>query len=162
MKLNPDKCHLLIFGEENTDVSVQVGATLITEFVEEKLFGITLEKHLDFKSHVNSLCKKARQKPHELACISSYVDVEKLRIMINTFVVSQFSYCPLVRMVHDRSVSKKINIIHERALRISNKDSFSNFEELLLKANTEFIHRTNLQLLATEILKLKRIPIQVS
>ena len=30
MKLNPDKCHLLIFGEKNTDVSVQIGATSIT------------------------------------------------------------------------------------------------------------------------------------
>ena len=55
---------------------------------------------------------------------------------MNAFVVSQFSYCPLVRMVDDRSVNKKINIIHERALGISNKDSCSNFEELLLKANT--------------------------
>ena len=30
MKLNPDKCHLLIFGEKNTDVSVLIGATSIT------------------------------------------------------------------------------------------------------------------------------------
>ena len=61
MKLNPDKCHLLIFGEKSTDISVQIGATLIRESVEEKLLGITLDKHLYFKSHVNSLCKKARQ-----------------------------------------------------------------------------------------------------
>ena len=27
MKLNPDKCHLLIFGEKITEVSVQIGAT---------------------------------------------------------------------------------------------------------------------------------------
>ena len=40
MKLNPDKCHLLIFGEKNTEVSVQIGATSITESVEEKLLGI--------------------------------------------------------------------------------------------------------------------------
>ena len=35
MKLNPDKCHLLIFGEKNNDVSVQIGATTITESVEK-------------------------------------------------------------------------------------------------------------------------------
>ena len=49
-------------------------------------------------------------------------------IMINAFVVSQFSYCPLVWMFHDRSVNKKINKIHERALRISCKDSCSHFD----------------------------------
>ena len=70
---------------------------------------------------------------------------------MNAFVVSQFSYCPLVWMFHDRSVNKKITKIHERALRITYKDSCSNFEELLLKANIVFIHHKNLQLLATEI-----------
>ena len=35
MKLNPDKCHLLIFGEKNNEVSVQIGAMSITESVEE-------------------------------------------------------------------------------------------------------------------------------
>ena len=91
---------------------MQIGATLITESVEEQLLGITLDKHLDFKSHINSLCKNASQKLHALARISSYVDVEKLRIMINAFVVSQFSYCSLVWMFHDTSIIKKINKIH--------------------------------------------------
>ena len=72
-------------------------------------------------------------KLHALARIASYVDVEKLMIMMYAFVVSQFSYCPLVWMFHARSVNKKINKIHERALKIAYKDSCSNFEELLLK-----------------------------
>ena len=46
MKLNSDKSHLLNFGERNNDVSVQIGATTITEFVEEKLLGVTLDKNL--------------------------------------------------------------------------------------------------------------------
>ena len=58
MNLHPDKCLLLIFGEKNTEVSVQIGAALITASVEEEHLGITLDKRLDFKSHVNSLCKK--------------------------------------------------------------------------------------------------------
>ena len=58
MKLNREKSHLLIFGEKNADVSVQIGATLVIESVEEKHLGVTVDKHLDFKSHVNSLCKK--------------------------------------------------------------------------------------------------------
>ena len=87
MKLNPDKCHLLIFGGKNTDVSVHIGETRVTESVEEKLLGVTLDKNLGFKSHVNAICKKAGQKLHALARISSYMNVEKLRIMMNTFVM---------------------------------------------------------------------------
>ena len=72
---------------------------------------------------------------------------------MNTFVMSQFSYCPLIWMLHDKSVNKKINKILERALRIAYKDGCSSFEELLGKAESVSIHQRNLKLLATEIFK---------
>ena len=75
---------------------------------------------------------------------------------MNTFVVSQFSYYPIVWLFHDRSDNMKIKKIHERALRIAYKDRSSNFEELLTKANTVSIHHKNLQLLATEIFKTQK------
>ena len=61
-------------------------------------------------------------------------------------------------MFHDRLVYKKINKIHERALSIAYKDSFSNFEELLLKASKVSIHHINLHFLATEIFKTQKNP----
>ena len=67
--------------------------------------------------------------------------------------MSHFSYCPLVWMFHDRKSNNKINKIHERALRIIQKDSTSNFEELLIKSNSVSVHQRNLQLLLTEIHK---------
>ena len=45
----------LISGEKNNDVSVQIGATTITESVEIKLLGVTLDKNVDFGNHVNAL-----------------------------------------------------------------------------------------------------------
>ena len=153
MKLNPDEYHLLIFGGSNTDVSVHNGETVVTESVEGKLLSVTLDKNLDFKSHVNAICKKAWQKLRALARISSSKNVEKLRIMMNTFVMSQFSYFTLIWRFHDRSVSKKVNKIHKRALRISYKDSCTSFEDLLEKAESVSIHQRNLKSLANEIFK---------
>ena len=46
------------FWGENTDVSVQIGATTITESVAEKLLGVMLDKNINFMTHVNTLCKK--------------------------------------------------------------------------------------------------------
>ena len=40
MKLNPDKCYLLIFGGKDMDVSVRIGETMVTESVEEKNFWV--------------------------------------------------------------------------------------------------------------------------
>ena len=108
MELYPGKCHLLIFGDKSTYVSVQIDATMILESVDEKPLGVTLDKHLDSKNHLHSLCKKAVRKLHALARISIYGDFGKLRIIMNAFVVSQLSYCPLVWMFRDRSVNKKI------------------------------------------------------
>ena len=81
------------------------------------------------------------------------MDVEKLGVIMNAFVVSQFSYCTLVWMFHDRSVNKKISKIHKRTLRIACQNSLSNFADLLWKAKTVSTHYENVQLLATEISK---------
>ena len=129
---------------------------MVIESVDEKLLGVTLDENLDFKSHVNAICKKVGPKLHALARISSYMNVEKLRIMMNTFVMSQFSYCTLIWMFHDRLVCKKINKVQERALRIVYKDSCPSFEDLLKKAESVSIHQRNLKLFATEILNSKQ------
>ena len=118
--------------------------------------GTFLRHPVDFNNHVNTICKHAGQKLHALVRTSNCVDGGKLRVMMNALLVSQFSYCPLVWTFHDRSVNKKMNKIHKRALRIAHKDSCSNFEVLLIKANKVSIQHRNLQLLPTEIFKAQR------
>ena len=71
------------------------------------------------------------------------------------FIISQFGYCPLIWMFYSRTLNNKINSIHERALRITYNDRKSSFEKLLRKGNTVSIHHRNLQVLATEIFKIK-------
>ena len=56
-------------------------------------------------------------------------------------------------MFHDRTSYNKINKIHERALRIIDKDITSNFEGLLSKIISVSVNQRNLQLLLIEIHK---------
>ena len=67
--------------------------------------------------------------------VSKYTDEEKLRILMKTFIESQFKYCPLLWMFHSKTIEKRINKLHERALRVVYKDSKLTFEELLEKKN---------------------------
>ena len=69
------------------------------------------------------------------------------------FIESQFSYCPLVWMFHDRNINMKINKIHERALRIVYQDDHCSFETLLEKDGSFTVHEKNIQLLAIELHK---------
>ena len=53
----------------------------------------------------------------------------------------------------NRKKNLKINIIQERALRITHKDTESTFSELLQKDSAVTIHTKNLQILMTEMYK---------
>ena len=136
MKMDEDKSHLLVFGSKGEDVSVNISGSLIQESDKEKLLWMTLDRRLIFKNHVSNLCKKASQKLHALARVSKSMEKSKLELTMTSFVMSHFSYCPLVWIFHDRKSYNKINKIHERALRIIHKDSTSNFENLLIKSNS--------------------------
>ena len=156
IKLNTDKCHLLILGgNSNQQITVNVGDSVIENTEEETLLGVVIDKRLNFETHINKLCKKAGNKLFDLACISRYMDSNKLRILMRAFVISQFQYCPLVWMFHSRHLNNKINRIHERALRIAYKDYESSFNTLLEKDNSVSIHAKNLQTLMIEMFKTK-------
>ena len=70
------------------------------------------------------------------------------------FIISQFSYCPLLWMFHSRSLNNKINRIHERVLRLVYHSNLS-FSEILDLDNSVTVHQKNLQALVTEIYKFK-------
>ena len=147
------KCHLMIFGDKSTEATVSIGNSRINESDYEKLLGVTFDKKLSFKKLVEDLSKKANQKLHALARLSNYIDPIKSEILMNSFIRSQFNYCPLVWLFHDRATNSKLNRIHERALRLVCKDSKSELEKLKKKYGT--IHQHNLQLLMIEIFKTK-------
>ena len=74
---------------------------------------------------------------------------------MKAYVISQFWYCPLVWMFHSRDLNNKIDSLHERALRITYGDRSSSFEDLLKKDNSVSIHYRNIQVLVTELFKVK-------
>ena len=123
MKLNDDKCHLMIFDHRCSKATVTVTNLTIGESDYEKLLGITFNKKLSFRKHVVDLCKKANQNLHALARLSTYIDPIKLEILMNSFIKSPFNYCPLVWRFHDRVLNSKLNLIQERALRLVCKGS---------------------------------------
>ena len=58
-------------------------------------------------------------------------------------------------MNHNRKINNRINRIHERTLRVVYNDDNATFEQLLEKDNAVKIHDRNLQVLATEMFKVK-------
>ena len=154
LKANADKCHLITSSK--VPVDIQISDIKVTSESRVKLWSIHVDNRLNFDYHVIQLCKKASKKPHELAIIFKYVETSKRRVLVNSFITLQFSYCPLIWMFHSRRMEHRINKFHERALRlIYPSDLKLTFKELLDKNKTVSIHQKNLQVLATEISKAK-------
>ena len=103
--------------------------------------------------HIKIICKQASSKLYALARIARYLDEQKRKNLMKSFVISQFNYCLIVWMYCQRKSNNLINRIHERALRIAYDDYESNFNQLLDKNNSVTIHHINIQALATEIYK---------
>ena len=74
---------------------------------------------------------------------------------MSSYITSQFNYCPLVWMIHNRIVNKKINKVHEIALRIVYGNYKTKFSELLNLDKSVTIYQRNLQYLLIKIYKIK-------
>ena len=151
LKLNQGKCHLLTFWTIQINIKIKIGEAIVEESSEKRLLGMIVGKKLNFKSHISSLCKKASQKLHVLARISTFMDPGKLRLLMNSFLNVQFSHCPLIWMFHDIYLNAKMNKIHESALRIVYKNTHADYEAFLNLDNAVSVHQCNLQYLMAEI-----------
>ena len=145
LKGNPDKCHLLLSKNDNFEANINENRISNTRF--EKLLGVTFDNQLNFNHHISKICKTAINKLHALARVSHYMDEDKRKILFNSYFLSQFNYCPLIWMNHNKSINKKINNLHERALRLIYCDHSNNFQQLLQRDNSVAIHQKNIQAL---------------
>ena len=75
----------------------------------------------------------------------------KRKILLKTFIESQFSYCPLIWMFHNRKLNRKINHIQERALRLVYDDYTSSFKDLLQKDGSVSVHHQNIHFIKSHL-----------
>ena len=131
--MNSDKRHLLVVGHKFDQIWAKIGTDLIWESNSVKLLGITIDNHLKFDKCISLLCIKANRKLFALARISNYLTFHQKRTLIKAFFESQFRYWSLTWMFHSRKSNNKINLLHERALRMIYNDKFHYFRNFLIK-----------------------------
>ena len=80
------------------------------------------------------------------------MDLNKKRLLLNVFFISEFNYCHLVWMCHNDTEIEIIRL-HERCLCLIYIDKKSSLEELLEIGSCVLMHSRNLKTLAIEIYK---------
>ena len=120
------------------------------------MLGLDIDRNLNFNEHVSSLCRKAGNKLSVLARLSNFMSFKQRRILLKTFIESQFGYCHLVWMFRSRKVNNKSNNLHERSLRTVYQENYSSYVDLLVMDKSFTIHQRDIQSLAIELFKVKQ------
>ena len=103
-KANPGKFHFLL--SPFVDRPIKIMGSTIKASKEDLLLRVRIDSDLTFKEHVTSIFSKANQKRHPLARVSRYMSLQGRRILMKSFITSQFNYCPIAWMCHSRSLKK--------------------------------------------------------
>ena len=104
---NSSKSHFLISPYETKYMQMQ--NSCIKASSSEELLGIKIDSNLIFHDHILSLCSKTNKKLSALSRESKYMGINRRRILMKSYIFSQFNYSPLVWMCHSRSLNNKIN-----------------------------------------------------
>ena len=153
MKANPGKSQFMILGDKSHHKHIlKINSIKVEASDDTLLLGITIDKKITFKQHIEILCRKAQYKLHALRRIIKFLTIEKAKILGNAFIDSQFSYAPLLWMFCRKTLYSKIEKIHHKTLKVI-YESNDTYDNLLLQSNTVSVHQRHLRFLMTEIYK---------
>ena len=155
MKLNEDKCHLIISGHKSEAMFAKIDQTKIWESKKQKLLGLIIDRQLNFDEFLISLCKNAVKKLSALARLANFLSSEQKKLLMKSFIESQLLYCSLTWMFCRRKTNARISHVHERVLRIVYRNNSLCFDQLLQIDKSYNIHHKNIQTLAIELYKVK-------
>ena len=63
MKLDQEKCHLLVSGNKFQNIWAENGHAKIWESPKQKLLGVVIDRDFSFDGYISSLWRKADKKP---------------------------------------------------------------------------------------------------
>ena len=118
-----------------------------------KLLVITIDNRLNFNEHISSICKSAANQLNALVRLKTFLGSNERKVLVNSFVLSNFNYCPLAWFVSSSTSLRNIENMHKRALRFLLNDYVSSYEQLLQKSSKASLNLRNYRVLCTEVFK---------
>ena len=97
MKANPTKFQAICIGKNAHEniASFKVDSVEIKCEENVTLLGVNIDFMLSFGDHVTDICKKASKQLTVLKRLGRFLTKQGKLTIYNTFVVSNFNYCPL-------------------------------------------------------------------
>ena len=109
--LNPDKFQVIFLDKGrsgNANIEVDIGNEKIRLISSVKLLGVHIDDKLKFNEHINKICKSAGNQLIALIRLKSFLGLKEKEVLVNSFIYSNFNYCPLVWMLSHKKSQDKI------------------------------------------------------
>ena len=111
MAANPAKFQIMFLGmPEEREMIIDISGVALKSSPADKLLGVFLDRKLNFKTHIQSLCKTASQKIKDLFRIRPYLNFRCAKHLCEGYILSTFNYCPLIWMFSSKANDSLINI----------------------------------------------------
>ena len=85
--------------------------------------------------------------------IRKFIDTKTAKMYANAFILSSFSYCPIIWMFCTKNLNGIIEKAQKRCLKTVHNMHYKSIEELLIIDKSNKVHTKNLRFLMTEIYK---------
>ena len=119
-----------------------------------ELLGIQIDDKLNFKLYISNICRSTSNQSIALIRLKRFLGFEEKRIVIKSFSIRNFNYCPLVWMFSSASSLKKIGNLKKGVLKFLYNDYGISYEELLLKSDRATMNVNRLRNCAPKSIKI--------
>ena len=132
MVANPSKFQLMFLSKhKNIEKNMSFDGKTIKSLDTIELLGITLNKNINFKRHIQNICHKGNNKTKALFRIRKFLNLEQAQVLAEAYISANFRYCPLIWMFCGKMSDNLIVKTHYRILRAIYDTQTRSYEELL-------------------------------
>ena len=119
MKANAEKFQLMFLSKQDTtnNQTLRINDKFIKSSSSINVLGIEIASKLNFKIHIDDICNHTSKQINALKRIKHYLDKQCKNTLYNSYIGSNFNYCPLVWMFTGKLNMDKLEKMNKRALR---------------------------------------------
>ena len=136
--VNPDQFQAIIIDrkkQQNKPTPIKTNDININSENSMRLLGLEIDNKLNFDKHITQLCKKSTCQLNALCRLKSFLNINQRKILMNSFIYSNYNYCSLAWHFSSKTTMNKIERIQYRALQFLHNDYDCDYNTLLKKSD---------------------------
>ena len=119
MIVNPDKFQAVVLNKKRSDLTntnFQVDNQVMKLVLSVELLRIQIDDKLDFNLHISKICKSSANLLNVLVRLKQFLSFHAKEVLMNSYIISNSIYCPLVWMFSSAQSVNKIKNLQKQAL----------------------------------------------